>query len=66
VAAAESAERDRELRVRFVVVPSGDEAKPVACPICKEVLKSEFQEEDEEWVWKNAVKLDDKVRFYPT
>ncbi len=34
----------------------------ISCPICKEALKSEFLEEDEEWVWRNAVKKDDKVR----
>ena len=25
---------------------------------------SEFLEDDEDWVWKNAVKKDDKVRFF--
>jgi len=61
VASAESAKRDAELRSRFVVVPPGDEAKHVTCPICKEAFKSEFNEEDEEWIWKNALKFDDKV-----
>jgi len=38
----------------------------VSCPICKETLKSEFLEDDEEWVWKNATRKDDRVRapFY--
>ncbi|KAF7793670.1 hypothetical protein EIP86_004785 [Pleurotus ostreatoroseus] len=61
VAAAEAAKRDAELRSMFVVVPPGDEAKPISCPICKELLKSEFMEDDEEWVWRNAVKKDDRV-----
>jgi pre-mRNA cleavage complex 2 protein Pcf11 len=61
IASAESAKRDAELRARFVVVPPGDEAKHVTCPICKEVFKSEFNEDDEEWIWKNALKIDDKV-----
>ncbi|KAA1466337.1 hypothetical protein DENSPDRAFT_831152 [Dentipellis sp. KUC8613] len=60
-AAAETAKRDAELLSQYVVVPPGDEAKLIACPICKETLKSEFQEEDEEWVWKNAVKIDDRI-----
>jgi hypothetical protein len=51
-----------ELRSRYVVVPAGDEAKRISCPICKEQLKSEFLEDDEEWVWRNAVMKDDKVR----
>ncbi|KAH9951650.1 hypothetical protein B0H21DRAFT_716896 [Amylocystis lapponica] len=60
-AAAEAAKRDAELRALFVVVPPGDEAKPISCPICKEPLKSEFLEDDEEWVWRNAVKKDDRI-----
>lgn len=62
VAAAEAVKHDAELRAMFVVVPPGDEAKPISCPICKETLKSEFMEDDEEWVWRNAVKRDDRVR----
>ncbi|KZT74323.1 hypothetical protein DAEQUDRAFT_807469 [Daedalea quercina L-15889] len=60
-AAAEAAKREAELRALFVVVPAGDEAKPISCPICKEPLKSEFLEDDEEWVWRNAVQRDDKI-----
>lgn len=60
-AAAEIVKRDTELRAQFVVVPPGNEAKPISCPICKETLKSEFLEEDEDCVWKNAVVKDDRV-----
>ncbi|KAF8238784.1 hypothetical protein L208DRAFT_1387086 [Tricholoma matsutake] len=60
-ATAEVAKREAELRALYVVVPPGDEAKPISCPICKETLKSEFFEDDEDWVWKNAVKKDDRV-----
>jgi pre-mRNA cleavage complex 2 protein Pcf11 len=60
-AAAEQAKKEAELRAQFVVVPAGDEAAPISCPICKESLKPEFLEDDEEWVWKNAVRKDDKV-----
>jgi pre-mRNA cleavage complex 2 protein Pcf11 len=62
-AAAMIAKRDAELRALYVVVPPGDEAKPVSCPICKETIKSEFLEDDEDWVWKNATKKDDRVCF---
>ncbi|KAI1795172.1 hypothetical protein LXA43DRAFT_993775 [Ganoderma leucocontextum] len=61
VAAEEAAKREAELRAMFVVVPPGDEAKAISCPICKEPLKSEFLEDDEEWVWRNAVKKDDRI-----
>jgi pre-mRNA cleavage complex 2 protein Pcf11 len=60
-AAAEAAKREAELRAQYVVVPPGDEAKPISCPICKEALKSEFLEDEEEWVWKNAVQKDERV-----
>ncbi|OCH92929.1 hypothetical protein OBBRIDRAFT_393575 [Obba rivulosa] len=59
--AAEAALREAELRAMFVVVPPGDEAKSISCPICKEPLKSEFLEDDEEWVWRNAVRKDEKI-----
>ena len=59
----EAAKRDAELRAQFVVVPPGDEAMTISCPICKETLKAEFLEDDEEWVWRNAVRKDDKVRI---
>ena len=62
-AAAESAKRDADLRAQYVIVPRGDEAQTVSCPICKELLKSEFLEDDEDWVWKNATKKDDKVLY---
>jgi len=61
-AAVEAAKREAELRAQYVIVPPGDEAKPISCPICKETLKSEFLEDEEEWVWKNAVKKDERVR----
>ncbi|KAL0949436.1 hypothetical protein HGRIS_009494 [Hohenbuehelia grisea] len=60
-AAAEVAQREAELRAQYVVVPPGDEAKTISCPICKESLKSEFLEDDEDWVWKNAVMKDGRV-----
>ncbi|KAG6821614.1 hypothetical protein H0H93_000123 [Arthromyces matolae] len=60
-AAAELAKRDAELRSKFVVVPPGAEAEQISCPICKEILKSEFLDDEEDWVWRNAVTIDDRV-----
>jgi hypothetical protein len=31
------------------------------CPICKEKFHSEWDEEKEDWVWKNAIKVGEKV-----
>lgn len=64
-AAEEKAKHEAELRAMFVVVAPGEEAKPFSCPVCKEPMKCEFLEDEEEWVWKNAVKKDDKVRLRP-
>ncbi|KAF7977675.1 hypothetical protein HWV62_3124, partial [Athelia sp. TMB] len=64
-AAADAQKRDAELRALYIIVPPGDEAKPISCPICKESIKSEFLEDDEDWVWKNAILKDDKV-FHAT
>ena len=63
-AAAENAKREADLQAQYVIVPPGDEAQVISCPICKEILKSEFLEDDEDWVWKNAIKKDDRVRFF--
>ncbi|KAG6873743.1 hypothetical protein C0995_011562 [Termitomyces sp. Mi166 len=60
-AAAEVAKRDAELRSKFIIVPPGAEANQLSCPVCKEALKSEFSEEEEDWVWRNAVMVDDRV-----
>ena len=57
----EASKREAELRASVVIVPTGDEAKLINCPVCKETLKSEFQDDDEEWVWKNAIQVKDKV-----
>lgn len=60
-AAAEAAKVDAGLHAMTVVVPPGDEAKAISCPICKEPLKSGFLEDEGEWVWRNAILKDDKV-----
>lgn len=46
---------------QYVTVPPGDEARLLSCPICKETLQVEFLEDEEEWIWRNAIKKDDKV-----
>jgi pre-mRNA cleavage complex 2 protein Pcf11 len=57
----EKMQSQTSLKSQYVTVPPGDEAKPLSCPICKETLSIEFLEDEEEWVWKNAVKKDDRV-----
>ncbi|EJU06268.1 hypothetical protein DACRYDRAFT_92340 [Dacryopinax primogenitus] len=50
-----AAKKRKELERSFVVIPPGEDTKPRFCPICKEQLKTEFLEDEEEWVWRNAV-----------
>lgn len=63
-ATQEAADREAALRASTVVVPPGDEVKNISCPVCKESLKSEFLEDEEEWVWRNAIRVKDKVRLH--
>jgi pre-mRNA cleavage complex 2 protein Pcf11 len=64
-AAEELVKRNAELRAMHVVIPAGDETKPIKCPICKEPIAPQFLDDVEEWVWQNAVKMDDKVCALP-
>lgn len=48
----------------FVVAPSEDpDAATRPCPVCKELFKSEWSEDEEEWIWKNC-KLVDGVYYH--
>jgi pre-mRNA cleavage complex 2 protein Pcf11 len=58
-------EKQLKLQESFVVVPPGDEGKTVTCSVCAESLHSEFKEDDEDWVWKNAVSVNGKI-FHAT
>jgi len=59
--AAAAAEHQAKLRASFVIIPPGEEAKPAVCPICKESIKSEYLEDEEEWVWRNAVNVKGQI-----
>lgn len=53
----------KELEAKFIIVAPGEEGKTMQCSICMETLNVEFMEEDGDgdWVWKNAVRVDNKV-----
>lgn len=46
----------------LVIAPPSKEAKPAVYPICKDSIKSEYLEDDEEWVWTNAASARGQVR----
>lgn len=55
------------LKKQKVPAPTDDPvklAKP--CPVCKEKWKAEFEEEEEEWVFWNAVEVDGVVCLFST
>ncbi|WVQ99414.1 hypothetical protein IAU59_006547 [Kwoniella sp. CBS 9459] len=56
-----SAERLAQLRQKWVKVPSDSKKAAAVCPVCKEAFKSEYSEEEEEWVWKNAININGVV-----
>ncbi|TIB72520.1 hypothetical protein E3Q06_01732 [Wallemia mellicola] len=58
----QQAEYKKQLESMTVPVPADAEDAAKVCPICKEKFKGEFSEEDEEWVWKNA--LEDGETIY--
>jgi len=60
-AAVAAQEKESRLKNAYVVIPVGDEAKTVTCPICKEMLNPEFLEEEEEWVYKNAIEINGRI-----
>ncbi|KAG8852179.1 hypothetical protein FRB91_006841 [Serendipita sp. 411] len=53
----------QELESKVIVISPGEEGKEIRCAICTEAIRVEFLEEDGDgdWVWKNAVKVDNKI-----
>lgn len=47
-----------------VVVPMDSAIAAQPCPICKEKFESEWSEDEEEWIWRNAVDIDGTVRTH--
>ncbi|KAI4526358.1 hypothetical protein K525DRAFT_364937 [Schizophyllum commune Loenen D] len=62
---AEAARRKEELLSRHVIIPIGDETKPLSCPVCFDPFRTEFLEDEEEWVWTNAMK-DGETLYHAT
>lgn len=59
-----TAERVAALQRKWVRVPGDSSKAAIPCPICKEVFKSEWSEEEEEWVWRNALDVNGTVRDF--
>lgn len=46
-----------------VPVPPAGGLGDKPCPICRDKLKSEWSDDEEEWVWWNAVVVEGTVRL---
>ncbi|TKY89706.1 hypothetical protein EX895_001491 [Sporisorium graminicola] len=57
-----SAAQEKALKEKFaksfVVAPTDAELASKPCPICKEAFKSQWSEDEEEWIWVNAIKVE--------
>ncbi|CAO1615505.1 unnamed protein product [Sympodiomycopsis kandeliae] len=56
-----SAQQEAELKAAsdaWVAAPTEASLANAPCPICKEKFQSEWSEDEEEWIWKNARKVD--------
>lgn len=59
-----SAQQEAELKEAtdmWIVAPTDSEKTNEPCPICKEKFVSEWSEDEEEWIWKNARKVDEEI-----
>lgn len=59
-----SAQQEAELKAAsdaWVPAPTEAELANAPCPICKEKFQSEWCEDEEEWIWKNAKKVEGTV-----
>jgi pre-mRNA cleavage complex 2 protein Pcf11 len=53
-----------QLRKRWIRVPQDPAKKLLPCPVCKEVHKPEWAEDEEEWVFRNAIDISGTVSFH--
>jgi hypothetical protein len=61
-----TAEKLAAYRLKWVRVPTDPTKAAQPCPICKEAFKGEWSEQEEEWVWKNAMEIGKKVGSSPS
>jgi hypothetical protein len=60
-AAQQQRNNEEELRKKWVTMPPNPAGKK-QCPICKEEFVDEFVQDEEEWIWRNCVKVKNSVR----
>ncbi|KAK6910080.1 hypothetical protein I203_104109 [Kwoniella mangroviensis CBS 8507] len=56
-----SAERLQQLREKWIKVPSSNAKANSVCPVCKESFVKEWSQDEEEWIWKNALNINGTI-----
>ncbi|WWC94197.1 hypothetical protein V866_001037 [Kwoniella sp. B9012] len=56
-----SAERLQQLREKWIKVPSSTAKANSVCPVCKESFVKEWSQDEEEWIWKNALNINGTI-----
>lgn len=46
---------------KYVIIPENSTEMTTNCSICKEIIKSEYNDDLGEWIWNNAVKVNNKI-----
>ncbi len=63
-----TAAQDKALKEKFaksfVITPSDPDQAAKPCPICKEAFKSQWSEDEEEWIWLNAIHVEKEDVYY--
>lgn len=49
------------LKSKFVLVPTNKHLASLPCPICREKFTSEWADDVEAWVWKNAIEVKKRI-----
>ena len=53
-----------QLKEKWVKVPQDTKKASSICPVCKEAFVKEWSEDEEEWIWKNALNINGTVSFF--
>uniref|UniRef100_V5E3A2 CID domain-containing protein n=2 Tax=Kalmanozyma brasiliensis (strain GHG001) TaxID=1365824 RepID=V5E3A2_KALBG len=59
--AAQEKQLKEKFAKSFVIAPTDTVLAAQPCPICKEAFKSQWSEDEEEWIWLNAIQVDNEA-----
>ena len=53
--------RKKAAKEQYIPVPNDPSSSNLTCPVCKEKFETSWHADAEEWVWMDAMKVDQKV-----